>query len=302
MSSGSSPQSSAVEPRLAPDEPLDEIVILSAPRSGTNYFCECMNAFPEVHGFHELFNPNAAFGLGRRIAPDVGKQLGLDDVEVATDPRLTRIFHDDPLRALRAVTAVSREMGATTISYKIFPRQLPMEKLEQIIDDDHRHVVFMVRRRLDVYISYQKAVATGSYTQTSTAEVKPTIDVEDFLAWARRTDEWYDACFDLVRARGRKISIARYRTDINLPKRVLLERTSEALAYHGVTVTLPERRLRRKFQRQDKNVGPFMKIANGDELRAALRERKALKYGMGSFLGQVAADYPFVREDGPDQA
>ncbi len=271
-------------------------MILSAPRSGTNYFCECMNAFPEVFGFAELFNPNATFGLGRRIVPEVGSRLGLDDVEVATDRRLTTIFRERPLDALRAVSDVSRDKGASVFSYKVFPGQLPLDTLGRLLDDDHRHVIFMVRRRLDVYISYQKAVLVGSYTQTDTKEVTPTIDVDAFLTWARRTDDWYNGCFELVREKGKTITIARYKTDINLPKRELLERASRALGYHGVTVTVPEGQLRRRFKRQDKRSEPFKKIANGEELRAALRQAKALKYAMGSFLGPESSQYPFVRE------
>lgn len=196
---------------------IDEIVVLASPRSGTNYFCECLNAFPEICGYYEIFNSAGVFGISGEILHEVSLRLGLDDVENAKDQRLTSAFRDRPLEALEALADVSARTGASAMSYKVFPGQLSPETIERLLDDDHRHPVFLTRRRLDAYISYHKAQESQAWANTSTVHVRPTIHAEEFLEWASEMDAWYAECLDIARATGKKLSIARYDTDIDLP-------------------------------------------------------------------------------------
>lgn len=283
-------------PTDADETTLDEVMILAAPRSGTNYFCETLGAFPEIAGYYELFNPNGVFGVGSRVLPELCLRLGLDDVEDAKDRRLTRVFREQPFEALTALADVSRAPDIAAISYKIFPRQLPLGTLGRLMDEQHRHVVFLTRRRLDVYVSYTKAQLTQSWTNRSTAEVLPTIDADAFLSWAESTDEWYADCFALAKERQKKMSVARYETDIDIPRAELLANSSLALAHHGISVTVPEGSTGRRFKRQDSRVRPFKKIANGQQLRQELKDRRRLRYALGSPLGSRAEAHPFSRD------
>ncbi|MBO0811049.1 MAG: hypothetical protein J2P23_03275 [Microlunatus sp.] len=275
---------------------FNEIVILSSPRSGSNYFCECLGALPEVAGFYELFNPKGAYGLGRRILPIVCDRFGLTDVESATDPRVVKIFRQTPLEALDALASVLREQGKSAMSYKIFPRQLSMDTVGQILDDDRRHPLFLVRRRLDVYISLQKARHSGTWTQSSTVDVRPELEIDDFLQWAARTDEWYAEVFKASQERSKKIIVAKYESDVDVPKRELIGRLHSALETFDIRTTLGGALKMVRFKRQDRRGHPFEKIANGEKLRASLREAGQLRYALGTPLEEEQAAFPFLRD------
>lgn len=275
---------------------FNEIVIIASPRSGSNFFCECLGALPQVAGFYELFNPQGAYGLGSRILPVVGKRLGLTDIESAKDPRLVKIFRQTPLEALDALATAAREQGKSAMSYKIFPRQLSMDTIGQILDDDRRHPLFLVRRRLDVYISLQKARQSGSWTQSSTVDVRPEVDVDDFLGWARQTDKWYRDVFKVSQDRGKKVIVANYESDVDVSKGELIERLNTALATFGINTTLGGGRKKVRFNRQDRRGRPFEKIANGEALRASLKEAAKLRYALGTPLEAEQAAFPFLRE------
>lgn len=275
---------------------FNEIVILASPRSGTNFFCECIGALPEVIGYYELFNPQGVFGLGGRILPLVTDRFGLTDVENAKDPRLVKIFRKTPLEALDTLASVSREQGRSAMSYKIFPRQLPMETLGQILDSEQRHPLFLVRRRLDVYISLQKARQSGSWTRNSTVDVRPEIEIDDFLQWAAGTDDWYAEAFKVAQDRTKRIIVANYDSDVDVPKRELIGRVHRALETYGINTTLGGTLKMVRFKRQDARGLPFEKIANGDALRANLEEAGKLEYALGTPLEAEQVAYPFLRD------
>lgn len=273
-------------------------MILAVPRSGTNFFCECLDAFPEVTAYFELFNPAGAFGIGPQVLPVVAERLGVNDPSSHKDPRFAQAFREDPARSLRMLAEASRSTGVSTISYKIFPRQMSDEALGQLMQDDRRHVLFITRRRLDVFVSYLKARESGSWVRGSTADVLPAVNVDEFLSWARETDEWYAAGLDLARRYSKKIVIARYESDIDRPKPEVVRRASHALSQFGVHVTVPVEATGQRFRRQDKRKRPFKKIANGPELRDALRGRRKLKYALGAPLDRLADRYRFASDQG----
>jgi hypothetical protein len=275
---------------------FNEIVILASPRSGSNFFCECIGALPEVAGFYELFNPNGVFGIGRRILPDICDRFGLTDVENAKDPRLIQIFRQDPLEALDALATSSRQQGKSAMSYKILPRQLPMDTIGRILDDDRRHPLFLVRRRLDVYISLQKARHSGSWTQGRSVYVRPELQVDDFLRWSAETDEWYAEAFKASQERAKRIIVANYESDVDVPKRKLIKGLHRSLRTFGVRTTLDRGVKRARFKRQDRSGDPLDKISNGVALRASLQEAGMLKYALGAPLEEERQAFPFLRD------
>lgn len=275
---------------------FQEIVIVASPRSGSNFFCECLGALPEVAGLHEVFNPRGVFGLGGRILPAVCDRFGLTDVESAKDPQVVKVFRKTPLEALEVLATVLREQGKSAMSYKIFPRQLSMDTVGQILDNDRRHPLFLVRRRLDTYISLQKALHSDTWTQTSTIDVRPEIELDDFLRWAAQTDKWYTETFRLARQRTTKIIIANYESDVDLPKRELIVQLHRALGAFGIRTTLGGGAKMTRFRRQDRRGHPFEKIANGEALRASLREAGKFRYALSAPLEDERKTFPFVRD------
>lgn len=279
-----------VEPAAA----VEEIVILSSPRSGTNYFCDSIGEFNEVLGFAEIFNPAGVFGTKRQnVLKHLSKHLGAS-IREATDRRLTTFFRTEPLEALHVLGEAARLTGAKFISYKIFPRQLAQEDLARLLASPGRTLLFIVRRRLDAYISYEKARQGAAWTNVRTADMRPTIDARQFMKWAKSTDEWLDYCVQVAEAHGKAFKIARYTEDVDVPKPTLMRNIQYNLGELGINVTMPDGKVRTRFNRQDRAVGPFQKIFNGEELRAELRSMTKYNYALGHPLADLVPEHEFV--------
>ena len=53
----------------------NEIVIISSPRSGTNFLCECLGEFEENLNLFEIFNRRGVFGANNHgIAADFARK------------------------------------------------------------------------------------------------------------------------------------------------------------------------------------------------------------------------------------
>ena len=98
------------------------------------------------------------------------------------------------------------------------------DELSQLIASMHGMCIVIARSRLDSFISARKGFATGSWSRSSTEEVDLTVNVNEFLRWSRKVDEWYDLAERLIRAHGKQYIIYSYESDINVPKPMLVEK------------------------------------------------------------------------------
>lgn len=262
----------------------DQVVIVSAPRSGTNFFCECLADLPENLGFFEIFNPRGMFG-GRQgdTLPAFGEHLGTRISDVS-DAALLEFIRERPIEALNVLGRSIEASGYSSFSYKIFPNQVSPEALGQILHSERCRIILIVRRRLDTYISYAKARERDVWKNESTKDLLPEIDVRDFLRWAKRLDDWYTDATQILRAADRPIDVFAYESDINVPKHELVDRVAGLLQVRGLRVSVPTDRPPVRFRKQDRDVGPFKKVGNEQELRAALRERGRYNYALGTPL------------------
>lgn len=262
-----------------------EIVVISSPRTGTNFFCECLGDFPEVLGLFEIFNARGVMGSDSlNMLERLGEDLQIPTPERATDRHLVEAVRSEPFRALGVLGDIAHDRGCTGLSYKVFPRQLSVDNLASLIAGENRHVFLLVRRRLDVFISYEKARAKDVWKNESTKDLLPTVSVDDFLSWSEGVDQWYADMLHLARLHDKPYVIVDYDRDIDVPKSELMQRIAEMLAKLGTRVTVPEEDLRARFRKQDRAAEPFAKIDNGDEVRAALEEAGRLDYALSSPL------------------
>lgn len=263
-----------------------EVVVIAAPRTGTNFFCECLGEFPEIVGMYEIFNPAGVYGLSKwDLLQLFEERLGVRRIDGVSDPVLLRHFSDQPLDALDTISQGVAARGNTGWSYKVFPRQLDHEVLARLMASPHRHFIFLVRTRLDVFISYEKARQRDVWKNESTSDFLPEIDVDDFLEWAAEADQWYADTLHLATAHGRNPVILDYDDHVDVDKDELLARQHELLGSMGVSVT-PTSNIKPKFTRQDRQVEPFAKIANGDHVRRELVDRGQLGYALSAPLSR----------------
>ena len=262
----------------------NELIILSVERSGTNFFCECLGAFKDVSRFFEFFGANV-FGLNAN--PDMHERLGnilgmkADDQE---NPELVAELKDKPVRSLKVFSRVSKQIGKKLLTLKIFPGQIRFGALKLLLVGENKHVVFITRSRIDCYISFQKALMTSKWQNSDTTNLKPKIDVNDFLAWAKRTNEWYNRCEKHLKENSVPYQILSYEADIDCPKDQLIEKQALILKGFGIEMDPPTMQAKEIFTRQDRTTDPFDKVENGAEFKAELEKLGRLKFALGKPL------------------
>lgn len=263
---------------------VKEIVLISAPRSGTNFFCECLDAYPEVMGLYEIFNPAGAFGAGRGNQLEILNEVTGLNAESASDEAVVQLFRRTPEAALEAMAEVAARTGRSAFSYKVFPKQLDGAVLRDLLAAENRHVLILTRSRLDVFVSYEKARQSKTWKNTDTSGMKPDIQVDEFLTWAEGNDAWFEDVADQLDELGKSYRVLSYERDVDMPKEDLVEQLRATLEADGIAVTVPSRKPGARFKRQDVRAEPFAKIANGDQLRDALKAADRLEYALGQPL------------------
>ncbi|WP_310618937.1 DUF6395 domain-containing protein [Flexibacterium corallicola] len=260
---------------------IKEIMIISSPRSGTNYFCDTLDNLVGGISLFEIFNDEGVFGIKK--APSFLQALSQSqskNFEDGSDPDLIRLFRYRPLYALEEFASFCEKNDLSFFSYKLFPKQLDHSEIENIMNKRRPLCVFIIRNRLDVYISYKKARKTSVWKNKSTENIRIDLDVDDFLSWADEVDKWYSRCFQTARLAGIQPIIFSYESQINTEKENLIEQQRLLLASHGVKCLLPNQLPNAKFNRQDAILSPFEKIDNGVSFRRKLMERGELEYAL----------------------
>lgn len=251
-----------------------------APISCANAWC----GLRQVDAYFELFNPNGVMGAGTEPVLERAGAIFGHKIESARDPDLVRLFRQEPVRGLGILNDIAEMRQRKCISYKIFPNQLQMPVIEQIVDHDGVFVILLSRTRLDVYISYLKARQTNVWKNTPTHELDCTVDVDDFLSWAAEQDSWFERCAELVGRSGRPSAVLDYGEDIDVGKHGLMTHLKQILAEVGTKVSFNAEADTARFQRQDARVSPFLKISNGAEVEAELRRRDKYDYALDAPL------------------
>ncbi|WP_029151159.1 hypothetical protein [Microbacterium indicum] len=273
---------------------VEELVLISAPRSGTNFFCECLDAFPEIMGANEIFNKAGAFGTARDGQLEVINEIAGTSAKSTRDPGLIELFRGTPERGIEVLAETAARTGRNVISYKIFRGQLETDVLNALLVDVHRHVLFLVRGRLDVYVSYEKARQTDTWINANTRGMELEIDIEEFLTWSKRTDNWYRRTADTLDGLGRPYRVLSYENDVDMPKGDLIARLYDTLVADGIQVSLPAKKPKVRFKRQDVRAEPFRKIANAEGLRMDLVARGLLDYALSAPLADRDAPHGLV--------
>lgn len=263
---------------------IKELVIISSPRSGTNFFCECVGALDAATSYFEILNPGGVYGVGDAgTLGTLNAAFGIQ-AETARDVDLVRSFRANPLDSIALLRNHISDLGKTLLAYKIFPGQVNLDTMEAIINRENVVVAQIVRRRLDVFISYEKARTQNVWKNKSTKDILVEIDTDTFLTWARKIDKWFADTGALVSQHNRPNKVWVYEDDINLPKPEVAGKIQSFMADNGLVLNLTPETEKKRFSRQDSQIGPFKKIANGEELRQELRARGKYNYALSAPL------------------
>ncbi|KEP67913.1 hypothetical protein DL1_18210 [Thioclava dalianensis] len=257
---------------------IQELVIVSSPRSGTNFFCECVGALQGAKAYFEILNPAGVFGITDAATLHALNEGFGTQAENAQDKDLIHAFRADPMRGIDILRDDATSRGQSLISYKIFPGQASLEMMGKIFSRENVAVIQIVRQRLDTFISYEKARTKNVWHNKDTTDLLVSVDVDAFLKWARTLDKWHIENSNLISKHDIPRSIWTYKKDINIPKADVVEKIQKFVAQNGVFRNITPKVQDNRFSRQDIRSDPFEKIANGEKLREELNDRGVYDY------------------------
>lgn len=256
-----------------------EIVVLGSPRSGSNLLCSNLREVDGNTGFFEIFSGDRVEGLQWHPAVQARAclRLGIGD-EASDSPALIAARDHDPVAFFDALSKAAREQGARSISCKIFGKQISLTHLEAILRRPDLRIIFLSRRRIDRYISAEKARITGQYIKTNSTELRPSLSTIGFLQSAFEDDRDLEAMYQSVRANGVPCSYLNYDRDLDVEPDLRKARISAALNAIGISDGVSHARPENWLVKQDQSSDWRAKIANGFQTGAALAGCGLLAY------------------------
>lgn len=230
---------------------LDTLCLITGPRSGANHLMQLGANFAELKTFPELFN-----SLAERIEPD---------------------------HVLDEAVALAHAEHKRVLAFKLWHDTLEPETVEQLVlSRPGLRVIFVVRRQIDAYVSWCKAINVHKWQEVDTSAVRLSLDIADFAAWMDAQERWFDHWRNWLNRRFLPSPILRYETDIDLPPEGALRRFSAAAAQVGVTLRVPATLTTTGLVKQDRVKAAADKVDNWPAFSRALvaqgLEKRAFGY------------------------
>ncbi|MDF2984215.1 MAG: hypothetical protein K0Q69_3987 [Devosia sp.] len=230
---------------------LDTLCLITGPRSGANHLMQLGANFAELKTFPELFN-----SLAERIEPD---------------------------HVLDEAVASAHAEHKRVLAFKLWHDTLEPETVEQLVlSRPGLRVIFVVRRQIDAYVSWCKAINVHKWQEVDTSAVRLSLDIADFAAWMDAQERWFDHWRNWLNRRFLPSPILRYETDIDLPPEGALRRFSAAAAQVGVTLRVPATLTTTGLVKQDRVKAAADKVDNWPAFSRALvaqgLEKRAFGY------------------------
>jgi LPS sulfotransferase NodH len=261
---------------------LDAICLITAPRTGTNHLCEVLRNFTEMAPYREVFESDGAHGIDSQTWPLLRRLTGVDFVS-HKDPRLVAFTHEKPGAWADALEQAALSLNKRVMSFKLFRHSLPVELVEQqIMPRSGLRAIFVVRKQVDSYISWRKAVELGIWQGADTTGMRLTLDADKFEQWLILQEQWYRHWKAYLERRFMPVPVLRYESDIDQPPERALKRFAAAAAQVGITLRPPTTLTHAGLERQDRARALADKVRNwaefSREIFARGLERRAFGY------------------------
>lgn len=256
------------------------LLLIAAPRTGSNYFLNLLAYRPDACVYHEVFHPQQAYGIEGPALAALSRRLGRR-FSGANDPSLVKAVAANPRATVASLVEGAGE--AALVVFKLFPGHGDgtLATVRQALREVD-HAAFIKRRIVDSYISVVKAESAQSFFGHDTTALKPALDIEHFLHWYDYTSQWYIDCTVewMRRFNSSDVPVLRYEsfaagdndTNFGTLARLLDERVGLSLPPHDVAV-------KDVLSRQDRGGAVQDKVANYAEFERAVTAR-----GLGHVL------------------
>ncbi len=281
--------------------PVPFLCMLSTARSGTNHLCRLLQCLSGISVNLEIFHGNGPTHCGPALLDGFQEAAGQVFAPMG-DPALKHWIHDNLPEALQVLRA-SAEPGSRAVSVKIFQDHLPRDVIEEQFGRANDTRFLIVRRRpIDTYISYQKALHTQAWILKETTDIRPALDVQDFLDWHSNRSDWFAFVDAMVARHGRPSVGVNYEDDILTTDAATLRQLRTKLRSLGLkTQVRSELRLKQPIKRviarvatgvgvtspwdanlgyvrQDRNSSAPDKVSNWPAFHASLADLGALDH------------------------
>lgn len=278
------------------------LVVVSLPRSGTNYFCATIGTIRNALSMGEIFSPTGVMGLSGKsfLESEFAAEIG---AEGHRTPGLIGTFRTDPLRSVARIKRAMREApNKSLLSFKVFPDQLTEEDLHALCSSHADAAIILVRARLDCFVSLLIARKAGTFHSVDTSDIRVEVDPDAFLEWAREADAWLARQERMIRDTGLPLILLSYDIDVNKATPLLQEKIYFLLRSLMLPAVFPKPRDKVHFSKQDDRSDVFDRISNAGDLRAALESRNLLDYALKPPLSEATEPAPSVATEAPDAA
>lgn len=257
---------------------MHEIIVITTGRSGSSIFLDSLSKIENSFSYAEILHPNKLSRV-RHILHD------LTDITQGNNPEDTilNLRKNDPIRYMNIITEYSKRRY-NLISYKCLPYQILNSKeiIDYFLNKLDAVFLFLVRSKVDTYISFLKANYLEAWSKIDTTNIKIKVNYSDMINYANNTENEMKELYNLFKIKKHKIiSYEDYINDnisnicfknINLLKEFNIFINSETIQYLEY------------LNKQDKNVNTFDKISNREEIILKLKSDNMYNYIIRPFL------------------
>lgn len=243
------------------------ITIVSVARSGTSYFCTFLReAFANINVNGELFGKE-------RCSVDnlILKKLGncycdineTDNFDTIKKKIRKQIDVDNPLDLIEKIKGI---VNKDIIVFKVLASQLKYQKIRELITASD-FVIFLVRNKVDMFISTQKAQTVGKYRGVDTTEIKIDFCINSYIMLRKKIITYFDKMISFAKDTNKQYIVIAYEDFHKLTdhqKQDYLYDNVLKLCSDSVAKTQFETELH-TLKKQDQSVSYKDKINNYDE-------------------------------------
>lgn len=229
---------------------LDTVCLITSPRTGANHLLSLCDNLAEAQAFPALFET-----LAERLAPEA---------------------------AIAAAAELTRANGKRVMAFRLWHDMLPLEEAIGVVADRPGvRLVLVMRRQIDAYLSWCKAIELGQWQGVDSSELKLRVAIDDFIFFMEAQERWFAHWQAWLTRRYLPVPILRYETDIDQPPEWALKRLSAAAAQVGITLRVPPALASTGLVKQDRVKAAADKIGNWPQFSRELTLRGLEKRAFG---------------------
>jgi hypothetical protein len=190
-----------------------QFIVIAAPRTGSNHFCQQLRSQPDIWCHGEVFHPQRVWVR----TPDQSDPFG---ERVESDLRTLRSSNREGF--LRQIFELS--YGRLHVGFKIFPGHGNGEAFRLATEMALMKIVLIRDNFLAVYASRLVAEKTGAYSPASMSDVKRplvTFTENEFAEGRFKYANYYSRILRTLRDTAQRFHLIAYE-EINVPNRLAL--------------------------------------------------------------------------------